>query len=148
MLFCLLLSPFAAQADNPPATLNPQMARMQAQIDALTKRLDRLEKKVQLNPYPLEQHPLEQKSPDTGSQLVPTRSGLTALHEMEELKTNWKKLQRGLSKTQLLQLLGNPDAKTRVNNQIIWYYVYPVIGRGSVMFDYDGKVSAWQKPPF
>lgn len=144
----LLAMVFTAQAAEPQATTNPQITRLQAQIDALTKRLDKLEKKVQLNQHPLDQHPLSQKSPETTSQVVPARSGLTALHETEELKTNWKKLQRGLSETQLLQLLGKPDSKTSVNNQTLWYYVYPVIGRGSVMFGYDGKVSAWQKPPF
>ncbi len=143
MAFCLFLLPFTIQAAEPSETLNPQIIRLQAQIDVLTKRLDQLEKKVQLT-----QHPLDQKSPETNSQLVPARPELTTLHETEELKANWKKLQRGLSETQLLQLLGKPNSKTRVNNQTLWYYVYPVIGRGSVMFDYNGKVSAWQKPPF
>jgi len=148
MVLAFTAQTFTVQAAEPPATTNPQITRLQVQIDALTKRLDKLEKTVQLNQRPAEQHPLNQHPVDTTGQLTHARPGLAALHEMEKMKAGWKKLQRGLSETQLVQLLGNPDLKTRVNHQVLWYYIYPSIGRGSVMFDYNSKVSAWQKPPF
>ncbi len=111
---------------------------MQAQIDALTKRLGQLELRLQQMTQPKLPSPTDLRA----------QPELTALEEVEKLRTAWEQLHRGLSKTELQQLLGEPASKLKLEQQMLWYYAYPAIGSGSIMFDYSGKVSAWQKPPF
>ncbi len=113
---------------------------MQAQIDALTTRVEKLEQMLQA-PQNADRHP-STASPRS------TQPALTALQEIEKLQTNWKQLRRGLSKTELRQLLGDPASEFRLDRQTLWYYKYPGIGNGSVMLDHGGKVSGWQNPPF
>ncbi len=138
MVSYLILMPFIAQADDPLVITDEQVAVMQAQIDALNKRVDQLEQRLQQ----ITQQNLS--SPVT----LPVQPKLTALEEVEKLRTSWQQLHRGLSKTELQQLLGEPASTLKLDQQILWYYKYPAIGSGSVMFDYRGKVSAWQKPSF
>lgn len=139
----VMLTPFVVQADTlPPAKINPQITRMQAQIDALTKRIERLEQRL----------PAHTPSPDASSHplTTPPRTPpqLTALEELEKIRENWQQLHHGLSKTELRHLLGNPASKFKLNRQTIWYYRYPGIGSGSVILGYSGKVNGWQEPPF
>ncbi len=134
-----MLTPFAAQADSPPANkADPQITRMQAQIDALTKRIERLEQK-------LPEQDAQSRSQTTAPR---TPSRLTALEELEIIRSNWTQLRHGLSKTELQHLLGNPASKFKLERQTIWYYRYPGIGSGSVSLGYSGKVNGWQEPPF
>ncbi len=139
----MMLAPFAAQAaDSLPAGINPQITRMQAQIDALNKQLDRLEKRVQSRLPPLDAN----TPPLTASPRAQPK--LTALQESEKLRTGWTQLRRGLSKTELRRLLGDPASKIKLDRQTLWYYTYPGIGNGSVMLGHTGKVTGWQEPPF
>jgi len=134
----LILIPFTAQADDLLTKTDLRIAGMQAQIDALNKRVDQLEQRLQQ---------ITQRNLSSPAAL-PAQPELTALEEVEKLRISWGKLRRGLSKTELQQLLGEPVSTLKLDRQILWYYKYPAIGSGSVMFDYSGKVSAWQKPPF
>ncbi len=139
----MMLAPFAVQAaDSLPDGINPQITRMQAQIDALTKRIERLEQRL----------PAHMPSQDARSHsLTPpprTQPPLTALEELEKIRKNWEQLRHGLSKTELQHLLGNPVSKFKLERQTIWYYSYPGIGSGSVILGYSGKVNGWQTPPF
>ena len=139
-----MLIPFAVQAagSSPAVKNNSQISRMQAQIDALSKRLQRLEKILhsRLSAQDINSPP---PTPSSHAQVK-----LTALQEIEKLNTNWKQLHRGLSKTELRQLLGEPASTIRLERQTLWYYKYPGVGVGSVMLGGNDKVSGWQEPPF
>lgn len=121
-----------------PSETDSRIVGMQAQIDALNKRLGQLELRLQ------QMTPLKLSSPAA----LRVQPELTALEEVEKLGAVWDQLRRGLSKTELQQLLGEPASRLKLEQKILWYYTYPAIGSGSIMFDYSGKVSAWQKPPF
>ncbi len=41
---------------------------------------------------------------------------------------------------------GKPEKVLRIDNTPVWYYIYPEIGRGSVFFNGNGKVSSAQSP--
>jgi hypothetical protein len=43
-------------------------------------------------------------------------------------------------------LLGAPEKVMRIDGALVWYYVYPGIGPGSVFFNASGKVSSRQSP--
>ncbi len=137
-----MLTPFAVQAASPAVKNDAQISRMQAQIDALNKRLQRLENILQAR------LPAENTNPPPAVSPAHAASKQSALEELENLHTNWKRLRHGLSKSELQQLLGEPASKFKLDRQTLWYYKYPGIGVGSVMLGRDGKVSGWQQPPF
>jgi len=62
------------------------------------------------------------------------------------LQRNWSAVEAGNSKTRVEQLLGRPERELRINGDLVWYFVYPGLGRGSVFFNDADKVSAVQPP--
>lgn len=90
------------------------------QVDQLNERLDQLEQRVRA----LEQH-------DTAA---PPEA--------------WQSVHSDLSAGEVRKLLGEPARRFQLGNRLVWYYVYPGVGRGSVMFDQSGHVVDWQRPPF
>ena len=59
---------------------------------------------------------------------------------------NWSEIKPGTSKDRVDALLGKPDRVLRINGDLVWYYVYPGLGRGSVFFDGEERVSDAQSP--
>ena len=154
-----MLVPFTAQAGDPSPDVNEQLTAMQVQIDTLNKRLGRLEQMLQsLQPPPdtatgsrttnTDETPPPPVTSIPAAISTPALPGLAAYRELEVLRTNWKQLQRGLSRTELRQLLGKPQSEMVLDQQTLWYYRYPGIGGGSVMLDSKGEVTGWQEPPF
>jgi len=126
-------------------------AGVQQQLDALNKRLDRLETLLQSlqarQPAPTTQSGTAQ----AGAQAAlpaGTPPPLTAFRELATVQANWQRLRRGQSPDELLQLLGKPHTKLQLGRQTLWYYRYPGIGSGSVMLGNSGTVTGWQQPAF
>ena len=67
----------------------------------------------------------------------------------EMLKDQWRRVEHGMSGEEIRKLLGPPSREFSVDGKPVWYYAYPGIGNGSVMFSRDGRIVAdWQHPPF
>jgi len=154
-------------ADKPPTDVDARFAIIQAQLDALNKRLEQLEQMPQSRLPPpgtttdttvtdttvndatvndtTATDVVDNPPPAVTSRAQPE---LAAYQGLEALRTNWKQLQRGLSRTELNHLLGKPRSELILDQQTLWYYRYPGIGSGSVMLDSKGKVTGWQEPPF
>jgi outer membrane protein assembly factor BamE (lipoprotein component of BamABCDE complex) len=62
------------------------------------------------------------------------------------LRLSWRKVKRGMTDTQIADVLGPPSHDTRINGKRVWYYYYPGVGAGSVFFNSDGRVSSDQAP--
>ena len=62
------------------------------------------------------------------------------------VQRNWSEIRPGLPLEKVDALLGKPERVMHVNGDLVWYYVYPSLGRGSVFFSADGRVSAAQPP--
>ena len=62
------------------------------------------------------------------------------------LQRRWSEIQPGTPQERVDVLLGKPERVMRINGDLVWYYVYPGLGRGSVFFSADGKVTAAQAP--
>ena|SRR6266571_3958413 len=62
------------------------------------------------------------------------------------LQRNWSEIQPGTPQQRVDALLGKPERVLRINGDLVWYYLYPGLGRGSVFFDGEGKVSSAQAP--
>jgi DNA-binding transcriptional MerR regulator len=67
----------------------------------------------------------------------------------EMLKDQWHSIMAGMSYEEIRKLLGTPSRELTLDGKPVWYYAYPGIGNGSVMFGRDGHtVVGWQHPPF
>jgi hypothetical protein len=67
----------------------------------------------------------------------------------ETLKEQWRGVRAGMNGEQIRQLLGAPTREFALDGKPVWYYSYPGIGNGSVLFGRDGgAVVGWQHPPF
>jgi len=67
----------------------------------------------------------------------------------EALKAQWHGIRAGMSGEEIRKLLGTPSREFALDGKPVWYYAYPGIGNGSVMFSRDGHaVAGWQHPPY
>ncbi len=67
----------------------------------------------------------------------------------ETLKDQWHSVKAGMNDEEIKGLLGTPSREFTLDGKPVWYYSYPGIGNGSVMFSRDGHtVAGWQHPPF
>jgi hypothetical protein len=91
---------------------------------------------------------LEQKSGETAGRengVQPTSAPAT-VSQLVQLKRNWSQVEPGTSQDLVRALLGAPEKALRIDGALMWYYVYPGIGPGSVFFNASGKVSSRQSP--
>jgi hypothetical protein len=94
---------------------------------------------------------LEQKSGETAGRengLQPAVAPATQLSQLVQLKQSWSQVEPGTPEDRVRVLLGTPEKALRIDGALMWYYVYPGIGPGSVFFNASGKVSSRQSPNF
>lgn len=127
------------------ADQSDELARLREDAVQLRAALNRLEARIQA---------LERQNGDSaarkdsgqpgglGSQAVPT----TQISSLVLLKQNWSQVQPGTPEDRVEALLGKPERVLRIDGALVWYYIYPGIGRGSVFFSGNGKVSSAQSP--
>jgi len=60
----------------------------------------------------------------------------------------WRQVRHQMTESQVLSLLGKPPQVFQIGSGPVWYYHYAGIGNGSVAFDNNQRVLAWQRPPF
>ena len=58
----------------------------------------------------------------------------------------WRRVHAGSTQEEVSQLLGPPTRSFELSGRLVWYYVYPEQGAGSVFFDGSGHVSSLQMP--
>ena len=63
------------------------------------------------------------------------------------IKSKWEKIKKGMTSEQIHSLLGKPSQQFQLSGQRVWYYRYPGVGGGSVIFRHDDTVASWQRPP-
>jgi hypothetical protein len=59
----------------------------------------------------------------------------------KEDRSQWRKLQRGMSKDDVKRLIGEPGKVSVSKYYEFWYY-----GGGSVTFDAKGRLDSWNEP--
>jgi hypothetical protein len=85
---------------------------------------------------------------EAGNSLTPAAVP-EAFQWREALKAQWHGVKAGMSGDEITKLLGTPSREFTLDGKPVWYYSYPGIGNGSVMFSRDGHtVAGWQHPPF
>jgi hypothetical protein len=95
-------------------------------------RVEKLEKTVRL---------LERRVATLEDHLRQRNAALSVLSD----KANWRKLQKGLSETDVEKLLGSPSKVDAFGSFTIWHYGYP--SGGQVQFDGTSRtVRGWHEP--
>ena len=112
-------------------SLRQEAARLRQSLDALDARIRALENAGQAMPGPGD---VER------AKAAPVESALLLLQR------SWSEIQPGASQERVNALLGKPERVLHINGDLAWYYVYPGLGRGSVFFNGEGKVSSAQAP--
>jgi hypothetical protein len=106
------------------------IARLREEAAVLRQSLDKLEAEIRA---------LEGARPEAQARAEPS---LVSVHR------SWSGIHRGLSKERVSEVLGAPGSVLHINGDLVWYYVYPGMGKGSVFFDREDKVTAVQAPNF
>lgn len=88
---------------------------------------------------------IEQQKGDTS---VRGTTPAPKVSQLVELKKSWSQVERGTSQDRVEALLGKPEKVLRIDGALVWYYVYPGVGPGSVFFNTSGIVSSRQSPSF
>ena len=117
-----------------------------AQMQKLKTQLEALQARVQV----LEQAPAKAQTsatPSTASS-VAAEAAAQLRQQDEAVRQGWKQLKNGLSQDEVKKLLGASAQTFMLGGKLVWYYSYPAVGAGSVMFDASGHVIGHQAPPF
>jgi hypothetical protein len=134
------LVPAAVHAENhETTTLRQEVTDLKQIIQHLNERVEGLEK--QLAPQP-ESAPQAAAAPVTPAAQPPTAT------PGESIRERWRQIDRGMTVQNVEALIGPPQRTMTVNFKTVWFYTYPEVGSGSIVFAQDGGVDDWQTPPF
>jgi len=120
---------------------------LRQQVEELTRTVDRLNKTVE----GLERQLGDRAQVKDGAPLAtptPAPEARAAVPSAAKPQERWHGLATGMTVHQVEALLGRPDRTLDLSPNTLWYYTYPDVGSGSVVFANDGTVSDWQPPPF
>ncbi|MHB8535429.1 MAG: hypothetical protein ACYDBW_08290 [Sulfuricaulis sp.] len=116
-----------------------------AQLQKLKSQMEALQARVQA----LEHMPVKAQT-----NIAPSTAGVAAAaaaqlrREDAAVRDGWKQLKSGLTRDEVTRLLGAPQQTFTLGGKLVWYYSYPAVGSGSVMYDTTGHVVGHQAPPF
>lgn len=140
----------------PPAWADSadELARLREEAAQLRQSLEQLEARI----HALEVRQREQQDRDgsgaaekpAGAPVPPAASAPEAppgsVSSLLSLKQKWSQVEAGAPQETIQTLLGKPERVLNIDGNVVWYYAYPGIGRGSVFFNRDGKVTSFQAP--
>lgn len=152
MALCLCVAiPLAARGENSETTaLRREVSDLKQVVQHLSERVEGLEK--QLLPRSASD-PQAAAAPETPVPLVsapatPAPRGAAPATPGDSIRNHWRQISRGMTTQEVETLLGRPQRTMNVNLRTVWYYTYPEVGSGSVVFAPEGGVDDWQTPPF
>jgi hypothetical protein len=122
-----------------------ELARVREEAAQLRQALDRLDARIRT----LERQdggPVARKDSVQPEASRSEASPAAQIFPLVSLKQNWSQVQPGMPEDRVQALLGKPERVLRIDGALVWYYIYPGIGRGSVFFNANGKVSSAQSP--
>jgi hypothetical protein len=123
--------------------LRQEVTALKRTLQSLNARVESLERQVSARPEsnaPVAAA-LENAAPAAGPAATPSIP-------QASVRERWHNITRGMSLEQVEALIGRPERTMNVSANTVWYYSYPDVGSGSVVFAADGSVIDWQHPPF
>lgn len=125
-----------------------QLKRIVEQLDSTAQRLEAQHGQPAVPPHAAPPH-VAPPPAATAPPAVPLAAPATPVPNPEvTIQERWRRIDHGLTMEQVEALLGRPNRTVPIVPKTVWYYSYPAIGNGSVVFGADGTVSDWQTPPF
>jgi len=122
---------------------DPEIDALRKQMEELKTRIDTFER--ERSTRPTEQPPARTTiSGDTKKELP----AAPAMDPGVQLASSWTRIERGMDRAQVEALIGLPRETLNIDGHVVWYYVYPRYGRGSVFFTGGQEVSSIQTPQF
>jgi hypothetical protein len=139
----LALAAPSAWSDPPDelTRLREEAAQLRQSLEGLEARIQALEAQRK----PSAENAAVPSPSKTGSVPAPRAVSIDAA-SLVTMKQNWSRVEAGTPEAEVRALLGEPQKVLRIDGNLVWYYAYPGIGRGSVFFNRDGKVSSTQSP--
>jgi hypothetical protein len=110
------------------------LARLREEAAQQRRQLEETEARIRA----LDQNGADAASPNTAPAKQPS--------PLAQLKRSWSQVELGTPQDRVQALLGAPEKVLRIDGALVWYYIYPELGRGSVFFNASGKVSSRQSP--
>jgi hypothetical protein len=135
-----VFAPLAARAEDSETTgLRQEVTDLKQIIQHLNERVEGLEKQL---PQPASD-PQAAAAPATLTvqPSAPATPGAS-------IREHWRQIDHGMTVQNIEALIGRPQRTMTVNLKTVWYYTYPEVGSGSIVFAQDGLVDDWQTPPF
>jgi hypothetical protein len=126
----------------PGAALEQQVEQLRREVHDLETRIRQLERGLRPGMPADQAAPGVPAAPAADSPLDP------ALQSLGRLRDAWQGIATGMNETQVRAQLGEPARRFTIDGKPVWYYSYPGVGNGSVMFSATGKVVGTQHPPF
>ncbi|HMA90093.1 MAG TPA: DUF3138 family protein [Burkholderiales bacterium] len=143
--WALLGSTPAAAEDPEVGALRRQVNALEQQVRELKARMDQLEGGAPAaapQPAPAAAAPAAAApAPAAASAAGPGYVSPEAV-----LKQRWSSIKPSMDDNHVVELLGQPTTKFKLDGRDVWYYYYPGAGGGSVFFTGEGKVSSSQSP--
>ena len=124
--------------DGSSLDLSVEVQKLKTQVEALQLRVQALEHSPG--------KPESSAAPSTGE--IAAEAAAQLRQQADAVRQGWKQLKDGMSQDQVKGLLGVPPQTFMLSGKLVWYYNYPSVGSGSVMFDANGHVVGHQAPPF
>jgi outer membrane murein-binding lipoprotein Lpp len=118
--------------------LAAEVQKLKTQVEALQARVQTLEHSPG--------KPEASAAPTTAE--VAAEAAAQVRQQADTVRQGWKQLKDGMTQDQVKGLLGVPPQTFMLGGKLVWYYNYPSVGAGSVMFNSNGRVVGHQAPPF
>lgn len=134
-------TPLAARGENSDAAaLRQEVNDLKQVIQHLNERVEGLEMQLQ---------PGSDSDPQAAAAPTPPVAQPSASPAPgESIRDHWRQIDHGMTAQEVEALIGHPQRTMTVNLKAVWYYTYPEVGSGSIVFAQDGSVDDWQTPPF
>jgi hypothetical protein len=139
-LALVLLTSSVAGTSAPNNGSDTELARLRARVEQLQDELDSVKARIDA---------IEASgSPTARSETrgPPVSVGPTEPRAATPGVDGWARISQGMHRTEAEALLGPPTRELSIDGKLVWYYVYPKLGRGSLFFDGNGRVSSYQSP--
>jgi hypothetical protein len=146
LLLLLVVVQPAAGADETAADMREEIETLKRTVENLEKRLLELEGGHDNTLDPISPAQSQDPPEPTPPSFPVMPEGLSKSQE-KTIRVQWKKMKRDLTEEEVEALLGSPKDIVDIRGQKIWYYQYDKTG-STVIFNRDGRVIGWQKPPF
>ena len=136
----VVTAPFIRAEDDGIATLRKEVGALKRTVERLDKRVESLEQQLVAEPTP---------GPERAeaSQMRSLPAAPPAPMPETSIRDSWRRIERGISAKEVEALLGPAQRTMELAAKTVWYYSYPGIGSGSIVFARDGHVVDWQRPP-